>query len=181
MEKDINQYILEKSISPKPLLTRIGINTGEMVVGNMGTKKKMNYTIISNAVNLASRLEGVNKQYGTWVLATDSTIDETSGCFLTRRLDRIKVVGINEIVRVNEVLEIKTDASDSLLELVYQFHKALELFEVRNWKDAELAFTRILKQFPDDGPSRLYNYRCRKFREYPPLANWNGSFELTVK
>jgi class 3 adenylate cyclase len=81
MEKDINHYVLENGISPLPLLTRIGINTGEMVVGNMGTQKKMNYTIISSAVNLASRLEGVNKQYGTWVLATDSTLEETSGRF----------------------------------------------------------------------------------------------------
>jgi class 3 adenylate cyclase len=181
MEEEINKYIIEKDISPMPLLTRIGINTGEMVVGNMGTQKKMNYTIISSAVNLASRLEGVNKLYGTWVLATDSTIEETSGSFLTRRLDRIRVVGINETVRINEILEIKTDASDPMIELVHQFQKALDLFEERNWKDAELAFVRILKQFPGDGPSRLYIQRCRKFREYPPLADWDGSFNFTVK
>jgi class 3 adenylate cyclase len=112
-EAEGNRYILEKGISPSPLLTRIGINTGDMVVGNMGTQKKMNYTIISNAVNIASRLEGVNKMYGTWILAPDATISETKNRLLTRRLDRVKLVGINEAVRIYEILETKTDAADA--------------------------------------------------------------------
>jgi class 3 adenylate cyclase len=181
MEGDINKYVLEKGISPMPLLTRIGINTGEMVVGNMGTQKKMNYTIISNAVNLASRLEGVNKIYGTWVLATDSTIQETADSFLTRRLDRIRVVGINEVVHINEILELKSEASDVMLELVHLFHKALDLFEKRNWKEAENAFMQVLKLSPKDGPSRLYIRRCRQYREYPPKADWDGIFDLSQK
>jgi class 3 adenylate cyclase len=161
MEKDINKYVLEKGISPSPLLTRIGINTGEMVVGNMGTQKKMNYTIISNAVNLASRLEGVNKVYGTWILASDSTVQETKGKLLTRRLDCVKVVGINETVRIHEILELKADASDALFEQIYLFHKALDLFEARNWKDAESAFDQVLKLYPNDEPSKHYIDRCR--------------------
>jgi class 3 adenylate cyclase len=181
MEKEINRYVMEKGISPMPLLTRIGINTGEMVVGNMGTQKKMNYTIISSAVNLASRLEGVNKQYGTWVLTTDSTLQETSGRFLTRRLDRIRVVGINEVVHINELLELKSDASDALFEKVYLFHKALDLFEERNWKDAKTAFEQVLRKAPEDGPSRLYLGRCRKYQDYPPEAKWDGVFDLTEK
>jgi len=181
MEKEINRYVLEKGISPSPLLTRIGINTGEMVVGNMGTQKKMNYTIISNAVNLASRLEGVNKQYGTWVLASDSTIQETKGKLLTRRLDRVRVVGINETVRIHEIMELKADATDALFEQIYLFHKALDLFEAHNWKDAESAFAQVLKLYPNDGPSQLYVKRCRKFQEYPPQADWDGSFSITEK
>ncbi|MDR2731529.1 MAG: adenylate/guanylate cyclase domain-containing protein [Treponema sp.] len=181
MEKDINKYVMENGISPSPLLTRIGINTGDMVVGNMGTQKKMNYTIISNAVNIASRLEGVNKQYGTWVLASDSTIQETKGRFLTRRLDNIRVIGINEMIRIHEILEMKADASDALFEQVYLFHKAQDLFEERNWKDAESAFNQVLKLFPDDGPSLLYLDRCSQFLEHPPLHDWDGSFNLTEK
>jgi len=181
MERDINNYVMKKGISPMPLLTRIGINTGEMVVGNMGTQKKMNYTIISTAVNLASRLEGVNKQYGTWVLASDSTLDETSGRFLTRGLDRIRVVGINEAVHINELLELKTDASDAMFELVFLFHKALDLFEKRAWKDATNAFNQVLKVSPDDGPSLLYLDRCRQFLDYPPEPKWDGVFDLTEK
>jgi class 3 adenylate cyclase len=181
MEKDINKYIMEKGISPSPLLTRIGINTGEMVVGNMGTQKKMNYTIISNAVNLASRLEGVNKVYGTWILAADSTIQETKGRLLTRRLDSVKVVGINEAVRIHEILELKAEATDALFEQVYLFHKAMDFFEKQNWKDAETSFNQVLKLFPNDGPSQLYIDRCRQFQEHPPLPDWDGSFNLTEK
>jgi len=181
MEKDVNRYVLENGISPSPLLTRIGINTGEMVVGNMGTQKKMNYTIISNAVNLASRLEGVNKQYGTWILAADSTLQETKGRLLSRRLDRVRVVGINEPVRIHEILELKSDASDALFEQVYLFHKAMDLFEARNWKDAEIAFNQVLEKYPEDGPSKHYVERCRQYQEYPPAPDWDGSFNLTEK
>jgi class 3 adenylate cyclase len=181
MEKDINRYVLEKGISPSPLLTRIGINTGEMVVGNMGTQKKMNYTIISNAVNLASRLEGVNKVYGTWILASDLTVQEAKNRLLTRRLDYVRVLGINEAVRIHEILELKAEASDVLFEQVYLFHKALDLFEDHNWKDAESAFGQVMKLSPNDGPSNLYLKRCQKYRESPPAADWDGSFNLTEK
>jgi class 3 adenylate cyclase len=181
METDINKYIMEKGISPSPLLTRIGLNTGEMVVGNMGTQKKMNYTIISNAVNLASRLEGVNKQYGTWILASDSTIKETKGKLLTRRLDRVKVVGINEATLIHEILELKSDATDALFELVYLFHKALDIYENRRWKDAENAFEQVLKLYPNDGPSKLFAERCRQYHEYPPAVDWDGSVNITEK
>jgi class 3 adenylate cyclase len=181
IENDVNKYVLEKGISPSPLLTRIGVNTGEMVVGNMGTQKKMNYTIISNAVNLASRLEGVNKVYGTWILAADSTIQETKGKLLTRRLDCVKVVGINETVRIHEILELKSDASDALFEQVYLFHKALDLFESRNWKDAEAAFNQVLKLYPNDEPSKHFVERCRQYQEFPPPADWDGSFNITEK
>jgi len=181
VEKDVNRYVLENGISPSPLLTRIGINTGEMVVGNMGTQKKMNYTIISNAVNLASRLEGVNKQYGTWILAADSTLQETKGRLLTRRLDYVRVVGINEPVRIHEILELKADASDALFEQVYLFHKAMDLFEARNWKDAEVAFDMVLNLYPQDGPSKHFIERCRQYQEYPPAADWDGSLNITEK
>ena len=181
LEKDVNKYVLDKGISPSPLLTRIGINTGEMVVGNMGTHKKMNYTIISNAVNLASRLEGVNKQYGTWILATDSTIKETKGRLLTRRLDRVKVIGIQEPVRIHEVVELKAEASDALYEQIYLFHKALDLFEKRNWQDAGKTFEQVLKVAPKDRPAQVFLDRCRQFRDYPPESGWDGSFNLTEK
>jgi class 3 adenylate cyclase len=181
MENDINRYVLEKGISPSPLLTRIGINTGDMVVGNMGTQKKMNYTIISNAVNIASRLEGVNKMYGTWILASDSTINETKNRFLTRRLDRVKLVGINEAVHIQEILETKTDATDAMFELTYLFHKALDLFEARNWKDAETAFNNVVNIFPNDSPSRLYANRCVYYLGHPPRPDWDGVFSLTEK
>jgi len=141
----------------------------------------MNYTIISNAVNLASRLEGVNKAYGTWILASDSTIQETRGKLLTRRLDRVRVVGINEVVRIHEILELKSDASDALFERVYLFHKAMDLYEARDWKGAQDAFNQVIKLFPNDGPSPVFLERCRQYMEYPPDAGWDGIVNLTEK
>jgi class 3 adenylate cyclase len=181
LEKTVNKHVMEKGISPSPLLTRIGINSGEMVVGNMGTQKKMNYTIISNAVNLTSRLEGINKQYGTWILASEAVVRETGDRILARRLDRIRVVGIQEPVRIYEILEMKANTSDALNERVRLFHHALELFEARNWNDAGREFYRLFEKFPNDGPSRLYMERCRHFRDHAPEQNWDGVFNFTEK
>jgi class 3 adenylate cyclase/PAS domain-containing protein len=180
-EKEANRYILEKKLSPTPIITRIGINTGEMIVGNMGTQKKMNYTIISNAVNLAARLEGVNKQYGTWILASEATVQETGTHLLTRRLDSIRVVGIQEPVRIYEILETRDHASADLKKLALLFNKALVLFESRNWKNAGLAFKQILKLFPQDRPSQLFLNRCIKFQTNPPVPDWDGVFNLKEK
>jgi class 3 adenylate cyclase/uncharacterized membrane protein len=181
LEDDVNKYVMESGISPSPLMTRIGINSGDMVVGNMGTQKKMNYTIISNAVNLAARLEGVNKQYGTWILATENTIGETAGWFLTRRLDRIRVVGIKEPVQIYEILETMEHTTGELRHKVDLFHNALELFESRRWNDAGKEFAQIIKQFPNDGPSRLYYNRCRQYIINAPLPNWDGVFNMAEK
>jgi len=181
LEADVNDYVMKNKISPSPLLTRIGINSGDMVVGNMGTQKKMNYTIISNAVNLAARLEGVNKQYGTWILATENTIRETAGWFLTRRLDKIRVVGIKEPVQIYELLETMEHATHILRHKVDLFHKAIELFEERRWNDAGNGFLQTLKQFPDDGPSGLYLNRCRQYIKNAPSPDWDGVFNMDEK
>ena len=181
IEPEVNNYLKENELSPSPLHTRMGINSGDMVVGNMGTQKKMNYTIVSNAVNLAARLEGVNKQYGTWILASEDTIKETQGRLLCRRLDRIRVVGINEPVRIYEILEIKEDAPAELLNRADLFHKAHELFEGRSWKEAADGFNRLLELFSDDKPSLLYRDRCLQYLEYPPPDNWDGVYNFEEK
>jgi class 3 adenylate cyclase/uncharacterized membrane protein len=181
LESDVNEYVMKNGISPSPLLTRIGINSGEMVVGNMGTQKKMNYTIISNAVNLAARLEGVNKLYKTWILATEDTVKETAGKFLSRRLDRIRVVGINEPVQIHEVLETMEHAPQALHQKVELFHKALDLYQSRQWNDAGKLFYQIYKEFPDDGPSALYFNRCRQNLKNEPSSDWDGVFNMAEK
>jgi adenylate cyclase len=178
IEKEVNRHITEKMLSPLPLHTRIGINTGEMVVGNMGTQKKMNYTIVSNAVNLASQLESINKQYGTWILASENTIKETEWHLLSRRLDRIRVTGIEKPLRIYEILETNADAVPSLHELAGLFQTALDVFETHDWKSAENAFARVLKQSPDDGPALIYLNRCRNYRQYPPKEDWDGIYDI---
>jgi len=147
----------------------------------MGTQKKMNYTIVSNAVNLAARLEGINKQYGTWILAAEDTIKETHDRLLTRKFDRIRVVGINEPVRIYEVLETKAEADKDLHEKVYLFNIAHELFEERQWDAALSEFRKLLNQFPKDKPSLFYQNYCRKFMENPPEKEWDGVFVFKEK
>jgi len=187
IEKELNKKIIEENISPAPLLTRIGINTGSMVAGNMGTGNKMNYTIMGNAVNLAARLEGVNKQYGTWILASDDTIRETEGKILVRMLDRVRVVGINEPVRLYELINTVENAGQEEKTLVEIFNQALECYETRQWKKAAEGFRDALEietklaLNPDGGPSAVYLERCEKFRARPPADDWDGVHNLTEK
>jgi len=180
-EEELNKVVMEQKLSPSPLLTRIGVNTGNMVAGNMGTANKMNYTIMGNAVNLAARLEGVNKQYGTWILASEDTIKETGQQLLSRKLDRVRVVGINEPVRLRELIELFELADDSQKKLVQVFHDALDNFEKRDWKSAAGGFREALSIKNDDHPSRMYLERCEQFIIKPPDDKWDGVYNLTSK
>jgi adenylate cyclase len=180
-EKELNKTLLEGGLSPAPLLTRIGINTGSMVAGNMGTDNKMNYTIMGNTVNLASRLEGANKQYGTWILAAESTIKETGNLLLVRRLDRVRVVGINEPVRIYELMETMEAAEDWQKKTAEDFEEALVLFEQQDWAAAAEKFDELTAFAPADGPSKIYRKRCEDYLQSPPAADWDGVFDLAEK
>jgi len=185
LERELNKTLMAQKQSPSPLLTRIGINTGSMVAGNMGTGNKMNYTIMGNAVNLAARLEGVNKQYGTWIIAADDTVRETGGKILTRRLDKVRVIGINEAVRIHELLDTMEDAGEEMKKLVEVFHQAQEFYENRNWKAAAEGFRESYK-LESKGPSSIcpssvYFERSKKFLSNPPDETWDGVFNLTEK
>jgi adenylate cyclase len=181
IEKELNAIILRDNLSPSPLLTRIGINTGSMVTGNMGTENKMNYTIMGNAVNLAARLEGVNKQYGTWILASENTIRETGNLLLARKLDRVRVIGISEPVRLYELLETAEKAVPGQIKLVEVFNKSLAFFEDRNWKQAADGFREALSINSGDKPTQKYLDRCIDFMTNPPLDTWDSIYNLTEK
>jgi adenylate cyclase len=180
LERELNKTYAEKGTSPRPLHTRIGINTGDMVVGNMGTRRKMDYTIMGNAVNLASRLEGVNKQYGSWILASENTIRETQGKITSRRLDLVRVVGIEEPVRLHEILALAEETPPQTLRNIELFHRGLDLFENQDWTAAETMFGELLNQDPEDGPVTVYLERCRAYRKKPP-KQWNGVYNLSRK
>jgi adenylate cyclase len=181
LEGELNRKYAETGMSPAPLYTRIGINTGPMVVGNMGTQRKMDYTIMGNAVNLAARLEGVNKLYGSWILASEDTVKAAAGKILSRRLDRVRVVGIHEPVRLYEVLEIAAEAPKRMMEMAALFHKALEIFESRNWTAAAVVFEEVLNHSPEDGPAKVYLERCGLYRNKPPEKDWDGVIALERK
>jgi len=181
IEAELNKTVMDINMSPSPLLTRIGINTGSMVAGNMGTQNKMNYTIMGNAVNLAARLEWVNKQYGTWILASEDTIRETGDYLLTRKLDRVRVVGIHEPVRLYELIDIAEKAGEQQRKTVKVFHNALDCFEKREWKVAMEGFNEVLAIREDDPPSKKYLERCENFIKKPPVDTWDGVYNLTEK
>ncbi len=181
IENFLNEHFLEENLSPSPLQTRIGINTGEMVVGNMGTANRMDYTIMGHSVNLAARLEGVNKQYGTWILTSELTHDATGDSFLARKLDRVRVVGVSEPVRLFEIVDETELAPEEKVQLVGEFHRGLEFFEHREWGEAASTFSRLNREFPDDGPSKAFFDRAAKFQKEAPPAEWDGVFNLTRK
>jgi adenylate cyclase len=181
IEAGLNKTIVQQGVSPSPLFTRIGINTGDMVAGNMGTENKMNYTIMGNAVNLASRLEGVNKQYGTAILVSEATVREAGDSLFTRKLDRVRVVGINEPVRLYELLDTAKNIAPEQKKLVEVFHEALDHFEKRNWTQASAAFKEAQSIVPDDNPSKIYCERCAEFIKKPPNVSWDGVYNLTSK
>ncbi len=181
IETELNQRFMSNSMTPNPLLTRIGINTGEMVVGNMGTQRKKNYTIMGNAVNLAARLEGVNKQYNTWILLSDATYQQLGGQFLCRRLDRVRVVGINEPIQLWELMARLDQAPAELKAEMDQFEEALLLFEQREYPKSQKAFEQIIREKGKGGPADIYYLRSKEFIQNPRPDSWDGVFNLTSK
>jgi adenylate cyclase len=167
---------------PAPLYTRIGINTGEMVVGNMGTSNKMNYTIMGNAVNLAARLEGVNKQYRTGgMLISEYTKNEIGEEFLCRSLDRVRVVGINTPLRLYELLALRAEAAAADLEACAAWENALSLYEKREFRAAGEIFSSLAARSENDGAARLYADASRAYIAEPPPEDWDGVNNLTQK
>jgi len=176
--------IISSIDDPCPLFTRIGMNTGDMVVGNMGTPNKMDYTIMGNAVNLAARLEGVNKQYDTGgILISEYTRAHIGDEFLMRRLSRVRVVGINTPLRLYELLDIAAEASPELLEKVKNWEQAFDFYENRDFKAAQDIFHMICSKYTGDFTAKKYNNRCIKFISSPPDDKaWdNGVDNLTEK
>jgi adenylate cyclase len=179
--------LMEKKVirQERPLYTRVGINSGEMVVGNMGTTKKMNYTIMGNAVNLAARLEGVNKQYDTaGILLSEYTKNKIGGDeFVFRPLSRVRVVGISTPVRLYELLDLRESASAELLETVKQWEAVFEDYESRQFSRALTGFKTLYEKNPADLVARLYLGRCEEYLTTPPSdANWDdGVDNLTSK
>jgi hypothetical protein len=165
---------------PIPLYTRIGINTGEMVVGNMGTSNKMNYTIMGNAVNLAARLEGVNKQYHTGgILISEYTKEQIGDEFICRSLDQVRVVGINRPLRLYELLCLRDEAGKAAAPASWE--DALALYEKRDFPAAEEIFSSIAAHNGKDGTARLYTERCRHYIASPPPPDWDGVNNLSEK
>jgi adenylate cyclase len=162
-----------------PLDIGIGISTGEVVVGNIGSAKRMEYTVIGDNVNLASRLEGATKQYGAKILLSESTVHDLTKPALLREVDVIRVKGKDRPVAVYEALGFRDAAG--IGDMLDAYEEGLAAYRARKWKPAAKAFEAALRIEPDDGPSALYLDRCRLYAAQPPADDWDGVWTLKQK
>ena len=183
---DMQRYMLvyRKRLMERgqPLLNmRVGLNTGAMLVGNLGSKQRMDYTIMGDAVNLAARLEGANKQYRTYTMISEHTYRHVQDVVDVRELDRIRVVGKREAVTVYELLERKGYLPASMQELIVIYQRGLHSYRGGDFRAALAHFERAHALDARDGPTETYIARCIRYIDAPPASDWDGVFELASK
>ena len=161
-------------------ITRMGLNSGKMIVGNIGTTSRLDYTAIGDAVNTASRMEGLNKIYGTRIIISESTYELVKEEFETRELDLIAVKGKNIPIKIYELVGERGDVDDRQLLFSHNFEKGLKLYKNREWKQA-LELLKELSVDRNDLSVDLYKQRCQEFILNPPKENWDGVFYAKIK
>jgi len=169
------------SVGKEPIYARMGINTGKSTVGNMGSRTRMDYTAMGDAVNLASRLEGANKYYETSAMISGSTYEGVKDVVDARQLDVIRVVGKSEAVPIYELLGRKGSLPDRIYDMLDKYNQGRELFLNRDWKQARVLFKQALRVVEDDGPSRVYAERCDTYAKNPPSRGWDGVYVMKSK
>lgn len=158
--------------------TRIGINTGDIIAGNIGSSRRMDFSAIGDDVNLAARLEGVNKLYGTRILIGENTRNQIGDAFVVRELDSIKVKGKEKMVRIFEL--IGEHSSPDVISWIQDYEEALLWYRQGDWSRAETRFSELATRNPNDKASFVMAERCTILREHPP-SNWDGVFQLKSK
>jgi adenylate cyclase len=188
MMKRVRELHKEWEAQGKPSLEiGIGLNTGVASVGKMGSELRSEYTALGDAVNLSSRLEGLNKDYGTHIIVNETTYQAAKGDgFLFRELDLMRVKGKLQPVTIYQLLgrqaDFEADGSAETVRLqVELFTRGRELYRKRQWRAAQSAFEEILAKWPKDGPSRVYVERCQEYIAAEPTADWDGVFVMTHK
>lgn len=160
-----------------PIRARIGLNSGQASVGNMGSAKRFSYTALGDDINLASRLEGANKAYGTYAMISESTKAQAGDAIETRELDAVKVKGKSKAVKVYELLGLKGQIEAARLEKARRFEAALAFYRGRRFEKALEAFEALAP----DKAAKLYVERCKLFIKDAPAESWDGTFALTEK
>jgi class 3 adenylate cyclase len=166
---------------PNTFDLRIGIATGEVLVGSIGSELMMSYTVMGDTVNLASRLEGANKEYGGRILVSEATIFSAAAAIEAREIDRLVTLGQSQPQAVYEIMGRKGEMTEAQLELRARFAEGLAAYRTRRWDEARRAFEAALAANPADGPSMTFIKRIGKLKAAPPGDGWDGAWHLERK
>jgi adenylate cyclase len=182
MQNRLAELRLKWRTEEKPeLKMRIGLCTGPAVVGNMGSKNRMDYTMMGDTVNTAARLEAVNKVYGSFTLVGDSTYRSAGDNIITREIDSVLVAGKEDPVTIYEIIGYPEDVDDRMQEAANHYAEGLEAYRNQDWNRALNFFNKALEATPDDGPSKTMLNRCNEYKVNSPARDWNGVFTLLTK
>ena len=166
----------------KPINIGIGLNTDTIVSGNIGSPKRMDYTVIGDGVNLSSRLESACKKYGARILASEFTMKKLKGTYRSREVDRVVVKGKTQPVGIFEILEYHSDETfPNLMAVLNAFKFGLKCYREAKWDEALKAFGEALAMNPEDYASRMYVERCEVLKKSPPGQDWNGVWVMDTK
>lgn len=158
----------------------VGVNSGDMVVGNMGSEMRFDYTVMGDSVNLGSRLEGINKEYGTNIVISEYTYAAVKDILVCRELDSVRVKGKKLPVKIYELLGEKKEA-EKWEKAVSIFEDGLSKYKQGLWDEAIASFQKVMEIKPDDAPAKLYIERCQELKITPPEGEWDGVFTMTRK